>query len=759
MEDNFIVAPSSPKQEMMLNQSADVAILGGAMGCLPHDAEFLTESGWKPISEYVEGDKVLQYTPSTDVAEFVYPNGYLKEPHRNFKRLKARGLDLIHTPEHMVLYYNEGCTTPKVTSFAEVIRRHTDSEGWTGRIKTTFNVSTKGISLTEDDIRIHVLGSHLLSDTRFHNRWWNCSQEQLSWIVDEVKHWDSIYVENQKHTTIRYSTSIKENADFIQYAFHTQGYNTSINVRRNDSEYTVQATLTGKGFRGFANKDGKAPVEDYPSEGGYKYCFSVPSGFFVVRQNNKVFITGNSGKSYVLLMYPLKFCDDPYFRGIIFRKTTGEIRAQGGLWENACEMYISLFGEKNLRIQEKELKITFPSGGSIKFSYLERTSDLLRHQGAAYTFCGFDEGTHFSRAEVEYLIKRIRSARAKHKKQLVITCNPDPDWELLDWIRPYLQEDGTPNLEMDGVLRYYAVENGNYIWADTKEELERRFGSGTDSGIKSFTFISATCEDNVPLLKADPSYLSNLKAQPWVDVQRYLYGNWYVRPTGSTFFNRSWMEEVDFIDESEVVRTVRTWDFAGTLPSDTNPSPDYTASVRMRLMKDGTYIIDDIMRCRVRSGDWLDLVLSCAEIDPPNTTIYIPEDPNPSAKRATQLFIRDLAELGFYAKKIKTNQSKLDRFRPFSAVAQNEGVKILSNCGDDRDNNKYNELDFYYKELEAFTGKRKRGELGHDDLVDATSDAFYVLASSKQFSAGDINAGLSSMASAMTVPTASIFRR
>jgi hypothetical protein len=30
---------------------------------------------------------------------------------------------------------------------------------------------------------------------------------------------------------------------------------------------------------------------------GYKYCFTVPSGALVLRRNNKIFITGNSGKS------------------------------------------------------------------------------------------------------------------------------------------------------------------------------------------------------------------------------------------------------------------------------------------------------------------------------------------------------------------------------------------------------------------------------------------------------------------------------
>lgn len=108
-----------------------------------------------------------------------------------------------------------------------------------------------------------------------------------------------------------------------------------------------------------------------------------------------------SGKSFISLLYPLKFADDPWFRGIIFRKTTGEITAQGGLWEQACEIYTKIYGNADelrkqgkkggIKIHIKDLKISFPAGGSVKFSYLENSRDLLRHQGAQYTFVLFDK--------------------------------------------------------------------------------------------------------------------------------------------------------------------------------------------------------------------------------------------------------------------------------------------------------------------------------------------------------------------------------
>lgn len=460
-----------------------------------------------------------------------------------------------------------------------------------------------------------------------------------------------------------------------------------------------------------------------------------------------------SGKSFISLLYPLKFVDDPHLRGIIFRRTTGEITGQGGLWENACEIYTKIFGNTDelrkqgkkggVKIHVKDLKITFPAGGSIKFSYLENSRDLLRHQGNAYTFVLFDEATHFSQDMIEYLIKRMRSARAKHQKQMVLTCNPDPDWFGVEWIKPYLTEDGTPNSEMDGKLRYYTVDNGEYVWADEREELEAIYGAGADSGIRSFTFVSANCMDNIPLMTADPTYLSNLKAQQHVDVQRYLYGNWYVRPSGSSLIRREWFLEKDEEPPwTEIVKTVRSYDFAFKLRTDAYPSPDYTVSVKMSKLKDGNYFIHDIRRTRILPGDWMGFIMEAAILDGSKVDIVLPLDPQ---TRYSNTFIsKELSSKGFYVRQYAAKGSKEDRFKPFSSIVMNGGMQILRNCGTDYENGIQNDLNFFYKELESYDGKRSSGQR-HDDLCDACSDAFAAVAAARQipsFSTGLLSSNL-----------------
>ena len=85
------------------------------------------------------------------------------------------------------------------------------------------------------------------------------------------------------------------------------------------------------------------------------------------------------------------------------------------------------------------------------------------------------------------------------------------------------------------------------------------------------------------------------------------------------------------------------------------------------------------------------------------------------------MFARQLSENGLWVKKIATNRSKLERFRPFSSMAQNGGIQFLSNCGTDFENKNYDDLSFVYKELENFTGQRKKGESGHDDKLTMSS--------------------------------------
>lgn len=465
----------------------------------------------------------------------------------------------------------------------------------------------------------------------------------------------------------------------------------------------------------------------------------------------KIIIAGGaagSSKSFIGLMRHLRWAEDKYYRGYCIRKNSTALMKSGGLFEQAVDLYSKVYPKTDtspgVQIKLKDQKIVFPSGASVTFSHYENDkAGQELYQGIEMCGTFYDEAAHAEESHIWWLISRLRTTRSTMKPCIWLSCNPDPDSYLREWVDwwvyPEGHEDaGLPIPERNGVSRWLLRRGNDKIWANTREELIVQYGKkGLDMDHRDqikpleVQVLLGTIYDNPVLMEKDPEYLANLESLPEIEMQRLLKGNWNIREKGSTFYDRVWVEEIDHFDYKDVLQTVRTFDFAGTLKSDMNPSPDYTASLLMHSMKDGSYIISDICRARIQPGDYTKFIMDRVKGDPKNTVVYIPLDPGPMAKRAHKLLKSELILEGVNVKTISTNNSKLDRFRPFSAFAQNGGIKILKNCGNDLENEVFANNLFYHKELEAFTGVRKRGENGHDDLVDVTSDAFYVLASKK----------------------------
>ena len=55
---------------------------------------------------------------------------------------------------------------------------------------------------------------------------------------------------------------------------------------------------------------GKMDIKPVQASDGYKYCFTVPSGMLVLRRNNRINITGNSGKTSFLYQLINNSMDD-----------------------------------------------------------------------------------------------------------------------------------------------------------------------------------------------------------------------------------------------------------------------------------------------------------------------------------------------------------------------------------------------------------------------------------------------------------------
>lgn len=267
------------------------------------------------------------------------------------------------------------------------------------------------------------------------------------------------------------------------------------------------------------------------------------------------------GKTFGLLLEFLRHINNPLWGGVIFRRTGPQITAEGGLWDTSMELYPYAHGEP----KESRMEWHFRKGAKLKFSHLEYEKNILDWQGAQIPFIGWDELTHFTKKMFLYLLSRNRSVSGV-KPYMRATCNPDPDsWvaELVNWWIDW--DTGYPIPERDGVIRYFTVDGGNFIWGDTKAEVIKKAwyflesqveksGIAAEEYVKSFTFISGSIYENKALLSVNPAYLANLNAQDAQTKLQLLDGNWKVAANGEEIYDYYAFQGM-FDNVMEVVRS------------------------------------------------------------------------------------------------------------------------------------------------------------------------------------------------------------
>lgn len=247
------------------------------------------------------------------------------------------------------------------------------------------------------------------------------------------------------------------------------------------------------------------------------------------------------GKSWALLYESMRYADVQGYGAVIFRRTSPQIRNEGGLWDESQQMFIDRGGVP----AESTLTWKFPAQKTkIRFCHLEY--DKTRHdwQGSQIPFIGFDELTHFTEKQFFYMLSRNRSTCGV-RPYIRATTNPSSSsWvrQLIDWwIDP---KTGLAIKSRSGVIRYFIRLAGKLHFAWNVEELREQFGDDVlyqdidgekYPNFKSITFINASIADNKILMKADPAYIANLMALPMVERQQLLEGNWNAEPEGDIF--------------------------------------------------------------------------------------------------------------------------------------------------------------------------------------------------------------------------------
>lgn len=415
--------------------------------------------------------------------------------------------------------------------------------------------------------------------------------------------------------------------------------------------------------------------------------------------------SAGGGKSYALLLEPLRHLTTvPGFGAVIFRRTTPQIRNEGGLWDTSETIY----GPIGLKPKESVLEWEHAStGNTVKFAHLEHEKNVLDWQGSQVPLLCFDELTHFEAKQFWYMLSRNRSTCGV-RPYVRATTNPDADSWVASLIAWWVDQDpasptyGQAIQDRAGRIRWFVRSNGELTWADTPGELRERFPG---SEPKSLTFIPSSLDDNPALTSKDPGYRANLLALDPVEQARLLHGNWKVRASAGAMFQRSWFTVIN--DAPPLKRVIRAWDFAATRPTPEYPDPDWTVGLKVGTTHAGRIVILDLVKAQENPGEIELLFTTTARADGTTVVQRIPQDPGEAGKTLAQQRVR-LPGNGITVRSERVTGDKTVRAGPASARAYAGLIDVVRAPWND----------WLFTQLEAFPDPN-----AHDDAVDTLSDA------------------------------------
>jgi hypothetical protein len=207
---------------------------------------------------------------------------------------------------------------------------------------------------------------------------------------------------------------------------------------------------------------------------------------------------------------------------LLVRRSTEELRE---LISVSKQLYPKAI--PGIKFMERDKTWVAPSGATLWMSYLDREDDVMRYQGQAFNWIGFDELTQWpSPYAWNYMRSRLRTTRASGLP-LYMRATSNPGGPGHQWVKRTFIDPQVPNNSF-----HATDENGEVIqWpkghSREGEPLFKR------------KFIPATLFDN-PYLSDDGLYEANLLSLPEHQRRQLLEGDWDINE-GAAFpeFNRN----------------------------------------------------------------------------------------------------------------------------------------------------------------------------------------------------------------------------
>lgn len=325
--------------------------------CLTGDHEVLTDKGWIRLDEW-RGGRIACWNPNGEAVSFQKANA-LNFPYKGLMyEYCDKRISQISTPEHK-MYVKRRYGGEWMVDTVENMECYRPSIPFTGYRQTTSGMEhsiLRVLVMVQADGCFADDGSVLLGFTKlrkverckmllraagitftyrvyeenprprhqfkiisrnvplwlriFRNKTFDTwlFDESADVFFDELVYWDGY---RSAKNSIQYVTCNKQNADIVQAFAHITGRAAQLKVKDRREEhpkwsvaYVLDIWLTPKNCHEVRNKPKKFQFD------GTVYCAETSTGFFLVRRNGRVWVTGNSGRLIQLQNLPQNHISD-----------------------------------------------------------------------------------------------------------------------------------------------------------------------------------------------------------------------------------------------------------------------------------------------------------------------------------------------------------------------------------------------------------------------------------------------------------------
>lgn len=178
---------------------------------------------------------------------------------------------------------------------------------------------------------------------------------------------------------------------------------------------------------------------------------SAPQTAFLVLDCREAFYGGaaGGGKSDALLMAALQYVDQPGYHALLLRRTFPELEGADGLITKSHEWLGAHRERGEVHWNEQKHRWTFPAGATVQFGHVQDEAAMYRYQGQAYQFIGFDELTHFTERQYEYIaFSRIRRLLSHEEAGIPVRARSasNPGNIGHGWVKSRFLTDRTPGV-------------------------------------------------------------------------------------------------------------------------------------------------------------------------------------------------------------------------------------------------------------------------------------------------------------------------